>query len=135
MNTVSVDTSYFLALELVNDKNHQAAVQHWHSATADLPNLVTTSYVFDEIVTFLSSHGLYEKALQVGQRILRSPSVQFIHVNEVLFYEAWSYFQKHQDKNYSLTDCISFVVMRDEDINTAFAFDHHFVQAGFSKEP
>ena len=47
----------------------------------------------------------------------------------------WSYFQKHQDKSYSLTDCISFVVMRDENINTAFAFDHHFVQAGFSKKP
>ncbi len=45
------------------------------------------------------------------------------------------YFQRHHDKDYSLTDCISFVVMQKLGIRTAFAFDPHFVQAGFTKEP
>jgi predicted nucleic acid-binding protein len=135
MNAVFVDTSYFLALELANDKNHQAAIDHWGSVIARLPRLVTTSYVFDEVVTFLNGRGHHEKAAQVGQWILSSPSVQFIHVDEPLFYEGWDYLQKHQDKEYSLTDCISFVTMRGADMSVAFAFDHHFAQAGFRKNP
>jgi predicted nucleic acid-binding protein len=47
----------------------------------------------------------------------------------------WAYFQQHQDKDYSLTDCISFLVMQQLDIRRAFAFDQHFVQAGFIREP
>jgi predicted nucleic acid-binding protein len=43
--------------------------------------------------------------------------------------------QQHQDKDYSLTDRISFVVMQRLSISTAFAFDRHFVQVGFTKEP
>jgi predicted nucleic acid-binding protein len=49
--------------------------------------------------------------------------------------EGWQYFQQHQDKDYSLTDCISFLVMTRFKIETAFAFDQHFVQAGFKKVP
>jgi predicted nucleic acid-binding protein len=61
--------------------------------------------------------------------------VQFIHVDTALFYEGWAYFQRPQDKEYSLTDCISFLVMQKLGIRRAFAFDQHFVQAGFTKEP
>jgi len=45
------------------------------------------------------------------------------------------YLQKYKDKEYSLTDCISFSVMKNIGINTAFAFDKHFAQAGFKKVP
>ncbi len=44
-------------------------------------------------------------------------------------------FQKHQDKRYSLTDCISFVVMKQKGLKTAMTFDKHFAQAGFIIEP
>src|SRR5207248_897756 len=83
--------------------------------------LVTTSYVFDEVVTFFNSRGQHAKALQVGNNLLQSPSVQFIHVDTALFYEGWAYFQRHQDKDYSLTDCISFLVMQKLGIRRAFA--------------
>jgi predicted nucleic acid-binding protein len=61
--------------------------------------------------------------------------MQFVHVDEKLFQEGWQFFQIHKDKDYSLTDCISFVVMKKLGIETAFAFDQHFVQAGFQKLP
>ncbi len=130
-----LDTGYLLALELANDINHQAALRHWQSLTQSLPPLVTTSYVFDETMTFFNSRGFHSKAVQVGSNLLRSPSVEIIHVDEALFYEGWAYFQKYQDKQYSLTDCISFVVMQQRGISAALAFDHHFTQAGFIKEP
>ena len=66
---------------------------------------------------------------------MQSPSIEFIHVDEALFYEGWQYLQKHADKAYSLTDCISFVVMKQRRIKTALTFDRHFVQAGFEKLP
>ena len=130
-----LDTGYLLALELANDINHAAALLHWQKLAGALPPLVTTSYIFDETMTFFNSRGFHSKAVRVGNNILRSPSVELIHIDEVLFYEGWAYFQKHQDKKYSLTDCISFIVMQQQGINEAFAFDHHFTQAGFITEP
>jgi predicted nucleic acid-binding protein len=48
---------------------------------------------------------------------------------------AWGIFVRHDDKTHSFTDCASFAVMRQMDIHQAFAFDHHFVQAGFALLP
>jgi len=135
MSVVFLDTGYLLALELSNDQNHKTAIQHWKEVSISLPSLVTTSYVFDEVVTFFNSRHHHEKAVQVGAYLLRSPSVEFIHVGEKLFFEGWSYFRKHQDKEYSLTDCISFVIMKKLDISLAYSFDNHFEQAGFMREP
>jgi len=135
MSTVFLDTGYVLALELSNDQNHRIASKHWRSLKKRLPLLVTTSYVFDEVVTYFNSRGHHAKAVEVGNRLLTSPSVQFVQVDEGLFREGWHYFQRHQDKDYSPTDCISFVVMKSSGIETAFAFDQHFVQARFKKVP
>jgi uncharacterized protein len=98
MNAVFVDTGYLLALEIANDQHHQAAVQHWHQLVTEIPRLVTTSYVFDEVVTFFNSRGHHAKAIEVGNNLLHSPSVQLIHVDEGLFYEAWAYFSSIRTK-------------------------------------
>jgi predicted nucleic acid-binding protein len=135
MSGVFLDTGYVLALELSNDQNHRIAAKHWRSLRKRLPPLVTTSYVFDEVVTYFNSRRHHAKAVEIGNRLLTSPSVQFVRVDERLFNEGWAYFQLHKDKDYSLTDCISFVVMKELGIETAFAFDQHFVQAGFQKLP
>ncbi|MDQ3254833.1 MAG: PIN domain-containing protein [Acidobacteriota bacterium] len=135
MKSVFLDTGYLLALELSNDQNHRAALKHWRSSVKSLPLIISTSYVFDEIVTFFNSRGYHAKAVEVGNRLLSSPSVQLVHVDEALFREGWQYLQKYKDKEYSLTDCISFIVMKNFGIDTAFAFDKHFAQAGFKKVP
>lgn len=135
MSKVFLDTSYLLALELTKDQNHLAARQHWQSIIQTGPSFVTTSYVFDEVATYFNNRGYHAKAVQVGNNLLHSPSVHFIHVDKSLFYEGWEYFQRHQDKGYSLTDCISFIGMRKLTVDIAFTFDHHFVQAGFKMEP
>jgi predicted nucleic acid-binding protein len=58
-----------------------------------------------------------------------------LQVDEALFAEGWQYFQQHSDKSYSLTDCISFIVMQRLSIPVALTFDRHFSQAGLQKVP
>jgi uncharacterized protein len=97
--------------------------------------LVTTTFVFDEVVTFLNTKGQHARAVQVGKNLFTSPSLELIDVDRPLFDTGWEYFQQHHDKSYSLTDCISFVVMQRLGIRTAFTFDRHFRQAGFDTAP
>ncbi len=135
MNVYFLDTGYVLALELINDQHHEAARSHWQQWIIQPIPLVTTSYIFDEIVTYFNSRGHHQKAIEVGNNLLRSPLVDLIHVDETLLHLGWDYFQQHQDKRYSLTDCISFIVMSQRQITTALTFDQHFSQAGFRREP
>ena|SRR5947209_1323614 len=136
MRSVFLDASYLLAVELANDQNHAVAVEHWNSVeAAGLPELVTTTDIFSEAVTYLNSRRLHAKAVEVGEDLLHSRSVRLIHVDEELFQKAWRFLIQHQDKTYSLADCASFVLMRELGLLTAFSFDHHFRQAGFDVEP
>ena len=135
MTPVFLDTGYLIALEASDDENHRAAARHWKVFRRRLPPLLTTSLVLSETVTFFNSRGQHAKAVEVGNMLLESPSVTLVQVDELLLQRGWEYFQKHADKSYSLTDCISFVVMRERGINRALAFDKHFVQAGFTKLP
>jgi predicted nucleic acid-binding protein len=136
MKSAFLDTSYLLALELANDQQHEVVLQHWQYVIAEgLPRLVTTSYILSEVVTYLNSRDQHAKAVSIGNMLLQSNAVDLIHVDAALFEEAWEYFQRHEDKTYSLTDCVSFIVMAKQDVRHAFALDRHFVQAGFVVEP
>lgn len=131
MSALFLDTSYIIALETANDQNHSLALDHWYSLRETAPKIVTTSYVFDEIVTFFNSRNRHAKAVEIGKRLLESSSVQVLQVTESLFFQGWQYFQKHKDKSYSLTDSISFLVMEQNQLDTVLTFDRHFEQAGF----
>jgi uncharacterized protein len=135
MRKLFVDTGYLIALEASDDQHHQQASAYWQNLSRSLPRLVTSSYVFDEVVTFFNSRNRHAKAVEIGKLLLESPSVTLIHIDERLFHEAWRYFIQHSDKSYSLTDCASFVLMKRLRIRTALTFDQHFVQAGFDRKP
>lgn len=135
MTAAFLDTGYIIALEAADDQHHAAALQHWRGYVPSRPQLVTTSFVLDEVATFFNSRGRHAKAVEIGERLLGSPSVRLVHVNEDLFGEGWTYFRRREDKRFSLTDCLSFVLMERLGIETALAFDAHFVQAGFRTLP
>lgn len=135
MASFFLDTSYVIALETSDDQNHKAASKHWQSLSKSSLQFLSTSYVFDEVVTFFNSRNQHTKAVEVGNRLLRSPTVQFVHVDEALFFEAWNFFINREDKTYSLTDCISFLVLKKLKCRTALTFDRHFVQEGFQTLP
>jgi len=66
MSKVFLDTSYLLALELARDQNHRAAKHHWQTIVHSLPSFVTTSYVFDEVVTYSTLDGITQRPSRLG---------------------------------------------------------------------
>ena len=61
----------------------------------------------------------------------KNPDVQVVPANDALFDEGVQLFANRLDKEWSLTDCISFVVMEQNGLTEALTGDHHFEQAGF----
>lgn len=85
MTLLFLDTSFVIALELKDEKHHQAAKNYWQSMTKTSLQLVTTSYVFDEVVTFFNSRNRHDKAVEVGDRLLSSTAINLIQVDEFYF--------------------------------------------------
>lgn len=132
MTPLFLDTAFLIALEAHDDQHHHEAKTYWRRHT---PRLVTTTYVFDEIVTFFNRRGRHAKAVEIGNALLTSASVELIRVDSELFDKGWRLFQQNQDKQFSLTDCISFALMRQRRLTTALTFDQDFAQAGFLCQP
>ena len=65
------------------------------------------------------------------ERLKTSPYVEVVHVDAVLDGEAWQLLRSRQDKEWSLVDCASFVLMTRRGILEALTTDHHYEQAGF----
>jgi len=85
-----LDTGFLIALEAGDDQHHAEATAFWERYQESPTSLVTTFYVFNEVVTFFNSRGHHAKAVEIGRYLLSSPSVHF--VNEPLFEEAGSCF-------------------------------------------
>ena len=106
MTTYFIDTGFLIALEAADDKHHAEAIAAWREIRKRRVAFVTTTYVFDEVVTFFNSPGHHAKALTIGETLQNSRIVTLVHVDEPIFAEAWREFAHQSDKRYSLTDCV-----------------------------
>lgn len=131
MEAVFLDTSFILALEDADDQKHETATRFWMGFKQKPGKIITTTYVFDETVTFLRRRITHDKAAHVGKLLLSSPSVELIHISEVQFDKSWKLFLKYHDKGFSFTDCVSFIVMEERGTKEAMTFDEHFRQKGY----
>ena len=127
MSKVFADTFYFLALLNKNDEAHAKALQF---ATL-IERLVTTEWVLTELADGLASSRHRGVFLRTRQELLADADVQVIPLDVQLHEEGIRLYASRTDKEWSLTDCISFVVMRREALTEALTGDHHFEQAGF----
>ncbi|HET7464169.1 MAG TPA: PIN domain-containing protein [Longimicrobium sp.] len=130
-----LDASYLIALEWKDDQWHSEAMAHWAGLRLGPKSLVTTSFVIDEVVNFFVSRGHHQRAIQAGDLLLSSGGVEVVWADEELVRAGFEYLRRRGDKRYSLTDCISFVVMNRLGIMEALTFDTHFEQAGFVRLP
>ncbi len=129
---VFVDTAGFLALWDAGDAHHRRAVELQEELALRNRRFLTTEYVVDETVTLLLVRHSHAAAADFLQTIERSEALRLEWIDPARFHAASVWFRKHSDKEWSFTDCVSFVVMRELRIRDAFTTDHHFRQAGFT---
>lgn len=135
MDMVFVDSSFFVAYHNVEDENHALALNWVQEAEAESGMLVTSDYVFDEVLTVLLVRGGKGIALRAGEALLADPTISIVRVDQSVFDEAWAVFRQFADKEWSFTDCTSYVLMRRAAIRTGASFDHHFAEFGHHVVP
>lgn len=128
MDTLFADTSFFVAYHNSKDENHGAAQSLVQGFEGFPILLVTTDYVFDEVMAVQLVRGNKLIAVQSGRAILEDPHIEILRIDEDLFNEAWEVFHGFQDKEWSFTDCTSYVLMKKLNIETGVSFDRHFRQ-------
>ena len=123
-----VDTFALLAMLNPSDTRHREAMA-WFDASRR--PLVITEWVLTELADGLSAARTRGAAVAVERRLRADSRVTVIESSADLFRRGLELYADRPDKNWSLTDCISFVVMEDHQIAEALTADHHFEQAGF----
>jgi uncharacterized protein len=128
MTPVFADTFFFLALINPRDGAHPAAVA---AANRRQGPLLTTAWILTEVADGLA--GTADRHLMHGilAGIDQEPHDMVVPASQELFERGLRLYIARPDKKWSLTDCISFVVMQEHNIVEALTADHHFEQAGF----
>jgi predicted nucleic acid-binding protein len=125
---ILLDTGYLLALVDPLDELHARALA-WTGVLRE-PMLVS------EIVLWECGNHLWApverpKFHALIQRLRANAQCRVIDASPALFAAAIEFHRRHADKSWSLTDCLSFHLMREMGMTRALAYDHHFEQAGF----
>lgn len=129
MNALFADTYYFLALLHKGDAAHAKAV----ALAERLSNpIVTTAWVLTEVGDALSAPTFRSRFVQLVETLRADPACTIVPPSQALFDAGVSLYAERSDKGWTLTDCISFVVMHQNHITEALTGDRHFEQAGFT---
>ena len=128
-----VDTSGWASFFVKTEPTHSRAVQALSIARHNKQTLITSNYILLELVSLLYSplRQPRSRIFQILNTIKTIPYIDILHVTEELDHAAWVLCQERPDKDWSLADCSSFVIMQQRSITTALTTDHHFEQAGY----
>jgi predicted nucleic acid-binding protein len=122
------DAFYYLALLNKNDAAHVRAKAM--SERLDSP-VLTTAWVLTEVGDAFRFPPQRQAFLDLVQDLEADPEVRILPATEDLFQRGIAFYRRRSDKEWSLTDCISFVAMQEHSILDALTGDRHFEQAGF----
>lgn len=128
MSAVFADTFYFLALFNRADAAHERAARFSRTHRS---RYVTTVWVLTELADAWNKSPDRLLAVRFIRGLWRNEKFRIVPLSGTLFDRGLELYASRSDKEWSLTDCISFVAMRDEGLTDALTGDHHFEQAGF----
>jgi len=131
-STALIDTSALLAVVHPRDQHHAEAVAIGRRFVSQRGRWVGTTLVLAELHTHLLRARGAPLARKHVKELLEDHTYQWVDAPADLVHDAIAaWLERFGDQRFSLTDAVSFEVMRREKIETAFAFDRHFVTAGF----
>jgi predicted nucleic acid-binding protein len=125
---ILIDTAYLIAMLRPTDELHRRALA-WSQTIRD--RFVVTEHILWETINELSAPLERPAAHRMLTEIRADHSCQIIDASPDLFEAGVRLHEPRPDKAWSLTDCISFHVMREHGIVIALTYDHHYQQAGF----
>lgn len=125
---VFADSGFWIALVVRQDQHHGRA-QAW--ALRITGRLTTTWPVLLETANALSCQAWRASAVALIDHLRQRPDVTVVPLDAALWQRGWDLYRARTDKGWSLTDCISFLVMQDAGMTEALTPDEHFRQAGF----
>lgn len=130
---IFVDTAGWAELADTDQPHHAHAMEIYRHAKRRGRRVVTTNYVIAELVALLTSplHFSRPRVIAYIRSLKISGYIEIVYLGRDLDEQSWQLLQARQDKQWSLVDCSSFVVMQMLGITEALTTDHHFVQAGF----
>lgn len=123
-----IDTGSVLALLNTADEHHERAVLASHLVE---PPFLITEAVLTEIGNALSRARWRALGYATIQDFRDDPNIEVVSVDSALFERALALYGARMDKEWGLTDCVSFVVMQEHALAQASTTDRHFGQAGF----
>ena len=133
MRDVFIDTGGWASFFLRTQRHHARAAGLMAQWQRGERRVVTSNYVLAELVAlFLSPLRLpHPISVHYVDTIKSASWVELVHIDAATDAAAWNLLKSRQDKEWSLVDCASFVVMRQRGLTEALATDHNFEQAGF----
>ena len=132
---IFVDTGAWIAISDRRDQHHAIAVGLYPRLLEQYRTLVTTNLVIAEAYVMIRRAGGYRPAMRFLDSIHRSSCILKIYSDKVLEELAEAILRRYEDQDFSFTDAGSFAVMGQRGIAEAFAFDRHFLTAGFVLVP
>ena len=127
MNRVFADTSFYLALMRSDDPLHGLAAAESRIARP----IITTELVIVELGNACARAEDHEDYLMLVGAMRRTPRIKIVAFDTALLDRGLALMRERADKDWSLTDCTSFLVMGDHGITYALTGDKLFRQAGF----
>ena len=125
---IFLDTSYVLALINTKDAFHIIA----GNLADEITNpVVTTEAILTEIGNAFAKVQWRSLAIDTIKDLRDDPKIEIVPVSSDLFSKAFRLYETRIDKEWGLTDCISFIVMQEHKLTEALTTDRHFEQAGF----
>ena len=135
MKGLFVDTAGWVACADAADPAHNKAAGARDAWLQEGGVLITTDYVADETLTLLRVRLGLGTAEAWWQQVDGSPRLRWEYIGLARADKARGFFFTYRDKEFSFTDCTSFVVMRELKLREVLTTDHHFAQAGFNTLP
>ncbi len=128
---VFLDTAFAIALVSANDRFHAQAMLLADRLEASGTRSVTTRAVLLEIGNALARRRFRHAAVMLLDSLEADPNIEIIPLSEQLYQRALHLYRERPDKEWGLTDCISFTAVQERGTTEALTADEHFQQAGF----
>lgn len=130
MTHIFADTSFWVAIINPTDQLHAKAKEVRRRRAGS--RFITSELVLVEALNYFAALRSRTVASATVRDVVEDQNIEVVPHTRDAFLDGLALYEARADKGYSLTDCISMLMMRERGVNEALTHDHHFEQEGFT---